>query len=149
MSDIILSQEIYEPVRIKRADGKILSEFYFNPSDSNIVERYDEFVDGMKELGEKIKNYENIKEKNDDLEKTKEELKEVSMEICEKVNKLLNAEVSDKIFNVMGPLSLLPDGDYYFVFIIDQIGNKIKNATGQRLKKMEMKIKKHTSKYYG
>lgn len=149
MSDIILSQDIYEPVRIKRADGKILSEFYFNPSDANIVERYDEFVDGMKELSEKIKNYENIKEKNNNIEKTKTALKEISMEIGEKVNKLLNEEVSDKIFNVMGPLTPLPDGDYYFVFIIDQIGIKIKNATGQRLNKMEMKIKKHTSKYYG
>ena len=149
MSDIILSNEVYESVRIKRSDGKVLSEFFFNPSDANIVERYDDFVDGLKELSDKIKDYEIMKEKGNELDKTKNALKEISAEICQKVDKLLNNEVSDKIFSVMGPLSPLPNGDYYFVFIVEQIGIKIKNSTGQRLKKMEMKIKKHTAKYHG
>ena len=149
MSDIILSKEVYETVCIKKHDGKVLSEFSFNPSDANIVERYDNFLDGMQELSEKIKKYEFSKEKRVEMEETKKALKDITTEICQKVNELLNEDVSDKIFNVMSPLSPLPSGDYYFVFIIEQIGNKIRNATGQRIKKIEMKVKKHTSKYYG
>ena len=149
MSDIILSSEVFEPVRIKRSDGKILAEFSFNPSDSNIVERYEEFIDGFKELADKIRDYEIMKEDANDLDSKRKAMKEISEEICRKVDKLLNEEVSGNIFSVMGPLSPLPSGDYYFAFIIEQISKKIKNSTGHRMKKMEMKINKHTSKYHG
>ena len=149
MSDIILQKEVYETVCIKRHDGKVLSEFSFNPSDANIVERYDDFLAGMQELSEKIKKYEFSKEKSLELDETKKALKEITNEICQKVNQLLNEDVSDNIFNVMSPLSPLPSGDYYFIFIVDQIGHKIRNATGQRIKKIETKVKKHTTKYHG
>lgn len=145
MSDIILKKEVYETVLIKKYDGKILSEFSFNPSDSNIVDRYEEFANGLNALENVISQYE--KEKN--YEKTKEMLKKINSIIFEKVNELLNEDAADSIFKVMGPLTPLPSGDYYFVFIIEQIGNKIQNATGQRVKKIEMKIKKHTAKYHG
>lgn len=149
MSDIILSKSNYEEVNIKRYDGKILAKFYFNPSDAGIVERYGEFVDNLANLSEKIKSYEFKKEKKPDFEETEVALKEVGEEIYAKVDKLLNEDASKDIFSVMHPLSLMDDGNYYFIFIVDQIGIKIKNATGQRMKKLEMKIKKHTSKYHG
>ena len=149
MSDIILQKEVFETVCIKRYDGKVLSEFAFNPSDANIVERYEKFVEGLKELADKITDYEKANEEKTEQEKTKNMLKEINKEIHQKVDYLLNEEVSDKIFGVMGALSPLPTGDYYFMFIVEQIGRKIQNATGQRVKKMEMKIKKHTSKYHG
>ena len=149
MSDIILQKEVFETVCIKRHDGMVLSEFSFNPSDSNIVARYDDFVDGLNELADKISNYEKENENKSNNEKSKKLLEEIDKEIYFKVDDLLNANVSENIFSVMGPLSPLPSGDYYFVFIIEQIGNKIKNVTGQRVKKIEMKIKKHTAKYHG
>lgn len=149
MSDIILQKEVFETVCIKKHDGTVLSEFSFNPSDSNIVTRYDDFVDGLKELIDKINNYEKENENKSNHEKAKKMLEEIDKEIYFKVDDLLNASVAGYIFSVMGPLSPLPSGDYYFVFIIEQIGNKIKNATGQRVKKIEMKIKKHTGKYHG
>lgn len=149
MSDIILPKEVYEPVCIKRHDGKILSEFSFNPSDAGIVERYSDFVSGLDELSEKISKYEFKKEKNPDLEETKNAFNDIKKEIYQKVNALVNADVSENIFNVMHPLSVMPDGNYYFYFIVEQIGVKIRNITGHRVKKMEMKIKKHTAKYHG
>ena len=54
MSDIILSKEVYETVRIKDHTGKVLSEFSFNPSDANIVQRYDDFINGFDDLKEQI-----------------------------------------------------------------------------------------------
>lgn len=149
MSDIILQKEVYETVCIKRHDGKVLSEFSFNPSDAGIVERYSDFVSGLDELSEKISKYEFKKEKNPDLEETKNAFIDIKKEIYQKVNALVDADVSDNIFNVMHPLSVMPDGNYYFFFIVEQIGVKIRNITGQRVKKMEMKIKKHTAKYHG
>lgn len=148
MSDIILQQEVYETVSIKKHDGKVISEFSFNPSDVNVVDRYEEFEAGLKELADKIVEYEKANEGKSDREKTTNMIREINKEIYQKVNALLNEDVAESIFKVMGPLSPLPSGDYYFMFIIEQIGNKIQNATGQRVKKMEMKIKKHTAKYH-
>lgn len=147
MGDIILSKEIYETVRIKDHTGKVLSEFSFNPSDANIVERYDNFINGFEDLKKQIEEYESTTE-NGTYEKGLKKLGIINQKIHEKVNYLLNADVADSIFSVMGALSPLPSGDYYFTFILEQIGKKIQNATGARIQKMDMKIKKHTAKYH-
>lgn len=147
MGDIILSKEIYETVRIKDHTGKVLSEFSFNPSDANIVGRYEEFVKGLEDLRVQIQAYEDD-ENSDKYDKNAEKLDVINKSIYEKVDCLLNADVAASIFSVMGPLSPLPSGDYYFAFILDQIGKKITNATGARMQKIEMKVKKHTAKYH-
>lgn len=148
MSDIILSKDILETVRIKDHTGKILSEFSFNPSDANIVDRYEEFVNGFEALRDEIVAYEEANEKSGDYDKEREKLYLINKKIHESINHLVNADVADNIFSVMGALSPLPSGDYYFTFIVEQIGQKIQNATGARMEKMDMKIRKHTAKYH-
>lgn len=147
MGDIILSKEIYETVKIKDHTGKVLSEFSFNPSDANIVGRYEEFVKGLEELRSKIQAYEDA-EKSGAYDKNAEKLDVINKNIYERVDCLLNADAAESIFSVMGPLSPLPSGDYYFTFIIEQIGKKIQDATGARIQKINMKIQKHTAKYH-
>lgn len=141
MGDIILGKEVFETIRIKDYNGKVLSEFSFNPSDANIVKRYENFVDSFSDLTKDIAGYE---EKKDT-----EKLELINKSIHEKVNYLLNTDAADSIFSVMGALSPLPSGDYYFTFILEQIAQKIQSATGSRIQKMDMKIKKHTAKYHG
>lgn len=147
MGDIILSKEIYETVRIKDHTGKVLSEFSFNPSDANIVGRYEEFVKELEELRNKIQAYEDA-EKSGAYDKNAGMLDVINKNIYERVDCLLNADAAESIFAVMGPLSPLPSGDYYFTFIIEQIGKKIQDATGARIQKINMKIQKHTAKYH-
>ena len=148
MSDIILMPEVYETINIKKGN-EILATFSFNPSDANIVQRYENFVKGLENLMDKISIYEKENEDKSKHEKAKIMLDAINKEIYEKVDELVNASVSKDIFSVMGALSPLPNGDYYFTFIVEQIGKKINDVTGQRVKKMEMKIKKHTAKYHG
>ena len=148
MSDIILSKDILETVRIKDHTGQVLSEFSFNPSDANIVDRYDEFINNFESLRDEIVAYEESNEKSGDYDKEREKLHLINKKIHEAINRLVNADVADSIFSVMGALSPLPSGDYYFTFILDQIGKKITNATGARMQKIEMKVKKHTAKYH-
>ena len=147
MSDIILSKDVYETVRIKDHTGKVLSEFSFNPSDADIVERYNNFVNGFDELREQIEAYEESTDKGE-YEKNMEKLQILNKNIHEKVDYLLKTDASGSIFSVMGALSPLPSGDYYFTFILEQIGKKIQNATGQRIHQLDAKIKKHTAKYH-
>lgn len=147
MGDIILHKGVYEEIRIKDHTGKILSEFSFNPSDTGLVERYNEFSDGFEELRKSINEYETNSNGKSDFEKTNEQLKKINTVIYEKMDKFLNANAAEDIFKVMGPLSPLPSGDYYFTFILEQILKKIENATGARMQKIDMKIRKHTEKY--
>lgn len=148
MSDIILSQDILETIRIKDYTGKVLSEFSFNPSDANIVERYDSFVNQFEDLEKEILEYEKLNAKDKTYEASKEKLRLVNKKIHDGFNYLLNTEAADSIFSVMGALSPLPSGDYYMTFILEQIGKKIQNATGARISVVNSKIKKYTGKYH-
>lgn len=147
MAEIILGKDIYETITIKNPAGDILSQFSFNPSDSNIVFRYEEFVKGMSDITPRIEEYERANEDKSQYEKAKGMITEIDAVIYEKVNNLLNCDVAKDIFSVMGPLSPTPYG-YYFTFIIEQITQVINDIAGTNLKKMDMKIKKHTSKYH-
>lgn len=147
MSDIIISKDVYEEIKIKDYTGKLLSQFSFNPSDANIFDRYNKFVAGFEDLRDEIQAYEKEAEKGN-YDKNFEKLDIINNKIYERLDYLLNAEVSKNIFSVMGPLSPLPSGDYYFTFILEQIMKKIQNATGARIYQMDMKIRKHTAKYH-
>lgn len=148
MGDIILGKEVFETIRIKDYNGKVLSEFSFNPSDANIVQRYENFVNSFSDLVKQIANYEEGMDKGE-YEQGKEKLQLINQSIHEKMNYLLNTDAAESIFSVMGALSPLPSGDYYFTFILEQIAQKIQSATGSRIQKMDMKIRKHTAKYHG
>ena len=148
MSDIILMPEVYEEVPIKRGN-EVLATFSFNPSDANIVYRYDNFVAELEDLVKKIAEYEKENENKSKHEKAKAMLEAIDNEIHEKIDTLVNAKVSKDIFSVMGALTPMPNGEYYFTFMVENIGRIINEKTGQRVKKMEMKIKKHTAKYHG
>ena len=147
MSDIILHKDVYEEIRIKDHTGKVLSAFSFNPSDADLVERYNEFSVEFEKLAKEIVEYETKNTGKKDIEKTNEQLKKINAVICKEMDKFLNADAAQNIFSVMGPLSPLPSGDYYFTFILEQILKKIENATGARMQIIDMKIKKHTEKY--
>lgn len=147
MSDIILSNDIYETVRIKDHTGKVLSEFSFNPSDANIIERFENFSKGFGEIKKQIEEYESANNSLD-YSNNMEKLNIINKNLHERLDYLLNTNAAESIFSVMGALSPLPSGEYYFSFILDQIGKKITNATGARIKKMDLKIQKHTAKYH-
>ena len=148
MTEVTLGQEFYETVRIKDAGEKILSEFSFNPSDSNIVARYEEFMKQFPKIAEKIEEYESANQEVGKFEKAKGMLAQIDAIVYEEFNKLLNNDVAKDIFSVMGPLSPTPYG-YYMTFILEQILEAINKATGAKLKKMDAKVVKHTAKYHG
>lgn len=148
MTDITLGKDFYETVRIKDSNGNVLSEFSFNPSDSNIVERYEEFKNMFPEIEKRINEYESVNQPNGNYEKVKGILSQADAVIYEQFNKLLNADVAKDIFSVMGPLSPTPYG-YYMTFILENILEAINKATGAKLKKMESKVAKYTAKYHG
>ena len=127
---------------IVNKSGKLLGQFSFNPSDTNIIRRHAEVINSLEKLSE------NVPEDAEEKDGT-EALKEIEGIIYEKVDYLLNADVAREFFAIMGPMTLLENGQFFVENVIDAIGQAISAETGARVKKLNTKVRKHTSKYHG
>lgn len=111
-----------------------LGSFRFNPSDIDIVKRYDKVVGDIEAL--KITN-----------ETTYEEVLDISEQLKKCMDYLLNYDVSEDIFKVCNPLTPTTDGDFYFEHVLEGVGNVIESVTKERLERKHQKIKKALEKY--
>lgn len=139
MANKIVIDDGFKTYDIENKEGKVLGQFSFNPSDTSIIHRHEEVVNELSELSFDEQNTENIDE----------ELKRIEKVIYEKINYLLNADVAEAFFSIMGPLTPLASGQYFIESVLDAIGQAIQIETGERVQKIANKIAKHTSKYHG
>lgn len=142
MGNVIKINDGYKTYDIVNQDDKLLGSFSFNPSDTNIIHRHAEVVEALEKLELDI----SAKKDETSLD---EAFKAVEAVVYEKINYLLNADVAENFFSIMGPFSPLASGQYFIETVIDAIGQAIQAETGERVKKINSKIKKHTSKYHG
>lgn len=125
---------------IVNQDNVLIGRFSFSPSDTNITRRFEQV----------LKNVESIKIPNvnpEDREASMNALVSVEDKLKEEINYLLNADVADNFFSILGPLSPLDNGQFFFESALDAIGQAITAETGKRMKRVNAKISKHTSKY--
>jgi hypothetical protein len=141
MGNVIKINDGYKTYDIVNQDDKLLGSFSFNPSDTNIIHRHTEVVEALEKLELDI----SAKKDETSLD---EAFKAVEAVVYEKINYLLNADVAENFFSIMGPFSPLASGQYFIESVIDAIGQAISAETGARVKKINSKIQKHTSKYH-
>lgn len=138
MGNVIKINDGLKTYDIVNQDDKLLGQFSFNPSDTNIVHRHAEVVDALEKI-------EIPDRQESDIEST---LKSIESVIFERINYLLGADVSNTFFSIMGPLTPLANGQFFIETVLDAIGQAIQSETGERVKKINNKISKHTSKYH-
>lgn len=131
---------------IKNRKGKVLGTFSFNPSDVNIVYRYNEVLKDLEKLDI---CFENVDEQTGRTEEEviAENLKKLDSVVYEKINYLLGEDVAESFFSIMGPFSPLSSGKYFIESVMEAIAQAIRKETGVRVKKMNSKIQRHTQKY--
>lgn len=115
--------------------GDIIGQFRFNPSDMDILRRYESVVDVLNSIT--VADGAGA-----------EEMLKISDEIKKQFDFLLNYNVSDGIFAKCNPFSLTADGNFYFENVMDGIAGLIEKTTNQRIAKKLKKIQKATSKYH-
>lgn len=142
MAERIIIDDGLKTYEIANKEGKVFGTFSFNPSDTNIIKRHAEVVAALEKL-------EMQKPEGETEEKWEDTMQEMEKIVFEKIDYLLNAEVSKDFFSIMGPFSPLASGQYFVESVIDAIGQAIQAETGARVKKIASKVKKHTSKYHG
>lgn len=125
---------------IKDKEGRLLGQFTFNPSDTDIVKRHEKVVSAFEKMEIPDMNGNNLAKG----------LEKVDSFIYEQINYLLDSEdAAESFFSIMGPLSPLASGQFFVESVLDAIGQAIQMETGERVKKISGKIRKHTSKYHG
>lgn len=113
--------------------GGVIGTFMFNPTDMDIVKRYDEIVKKLEDLT---------------ADEKFEDLLEISDQLKEYMDYLLGYNVSDALFAKCNPLSLTTNGDLYFEVVLDGIVGLIEKTMETRVKKKQARIKRATSKYH-
>jgi uncharacterized protein YqgV (UPF0045/DUF77 family) len=142
MSNQIIIDDGFKTYELINKEKKVLGVISFNPSDVNIVYRYKEVVEELEKINVNTKAEGNTEE-------TIEAIRQADEIAYEKINYLANADVAQTLFSIMGPYSIMPSGQSFVEYIMEVIANIITQETGVRVKKMNKRIQKHTSKYHG
>lgn len=124
------------PIYDMDADGNEIKigAFRFNPSDIDIVRRYEDVIKVLEAL--------NVPE-NAGVE----EILKISDGLKEQINYLLGYNVADDIFKVCNPLTPTGDGDFFIEVVLNGIADIVEQESTARIKKKEAKIRRATAKY--
>ena len=142
MSNKITINTGFKTYDLVNEKDELLGQISFNPSDVNIAQRYKKVVEELEKM--------DISEKpSNETEDLIESIRKADEIIYEKINYLTNADIAETLFSIMGPFSLMPTGQYFVEYIMEEIGNIITQETGKRVKKMNKRIQKYTKKYHG
>lgn len=120
---------------IEDTKGRVLGQMEFIPSDSDILRRY-------KVVAEKF----NSMKISDNP--TEEDILSFSDVVREQINYLLNYDVSDSIFSICGPLTVVTSGDFFFENVMEAVATAIEQVTKKRVEKKMEKIRRATAKYH-
>ena len=134
MGNVIKINDGFKTYDIQNQDGKLLGQFSFNPSDTNIIKRYNDAVEKFSSI------FDEIKEMGEEPDTT-ELFEKLDKKTYELIDGIFNADVSSNFFNVMGPFSPLASGEFFVASVIGAIGQALEAEIGE-------KINKHTSKYH-
>ena len=137
MAEVLVIDDGRKQYEIRNKKGELLGELSFNPSDTNMIKRYDEVIANINRLTEKIPNDAKIDEA----------LKIAESEIAEQVNYLFGENVAETFFNITGPLSPLASGRFFFEVALDVVAKAIEKETGSRMQRANAKINKYAAKY--
>lgn len=119
---------------IKNKRGKVLGEFVFRPSDTQIAERYEEVVKFFDHLQIPDNSYESIRA--------------VEKQVIEKIGYLIGEEAANTFFNIIGPFSLLESGKFFVEEVLEAIASVIEQEMEIRIKRMRRRVNKYSSKYH-
>lgn len=132
-NDIIIDDgsKVYN---IKNKRGEILGKFTFRPSDTNIVNRYEEVAEFFNSF--KMP------------EETDQAIKVAEKEMTEKMSYLIGGDAGEAFFSIMGPFSALASGELFVENVLGAVANVIERELSVRTKKVQHRMNKYVAKYH-
>lgn len=133
-------------VPIKNTLGEKVGEFRFNPTDFNIVKRYNklanDFGDIIKPLSEA--NISATGEGED--EQSIEILNRVEQQLFEAVNYMFNGNMAEAFFGSVHAFSPV-DGKFYCENVLNAVGQFISARFDEEIKQISTRVEKYTHGY--
>ena len=132
-NDIIIDDgsKVYN---IKNKRGEILGKFTFRPSDTNIVNRYEEVVDFFNSF--KIP------------EDTDQAIKVAEKEMKDKMSYLIGGDAGEAFFSILVPFSALASGELFVENVLGAVANVIERELPVRTKRVQRRMNKYVAKYH-
>jgi hypothetical protein len=129
-------------VVIQNKFKQILGSFPFNPSDFNIIYRYNERVDDFEGIADPLLNYDinadgTVDEKNDAALTA---LKECEKKLSELFDYVLGGEASAVLFSKTNAFAIMKDGSFYCEFAYKIMGDFISNQFGEATRRFNKRM---------
>ena len=121
---------------IQNEFGEQIGVIRFNPSDPDILKRAAE-----------IERWFNETTVDEDM--TEEQFYQFTDGIKEQLDKFCNRPISEELFKVCNPMSIMADGSYYFANVIKVILDIVYTETKKRMKASEKRVKKAVAEIIG
>lgn len=119
---------------IKNKQGKMLGKFEFRPSDTNIVNRYEEVRDFFEHFSLP--------------DETDEARKEAEKSVKEQMSYLIGGNSEEAFFSIMGPFSALASGELFVENVLQSVKGVIEREMNVRMKKVQRRMNKYVAKYH-
>ena len=120
---------------VKNTQGKKIGELVFNPTDTDIIKRYDEVIS-------KLDQYELLIKENNGPES----VVMVSDRIKQDITYIINGDSDIAFFRVQSPLTMI-NGKFYFENVLETISAVIKREFNIEMQKTTKRIKQYTGSY--
>ena len=148
MDEKVLDLSSLQKTRISVKNGDDIRDLYLNLSDMNIIVRFKEKYSTLQELESKA--FSTMATSSEDgIEKLLElgdALKEVDTEMRECIDYIFDSNVSE-VCAPFGSMYDIVDGEMRCEHIVDAISGLYESNIHEETKKLEKRLKKHTSKY--
>lgn len=121
--------------------GREIGVFLFNPADTGIISRYNEFVSRLDEI---IKPIEDAQDGDDDAKAAG--LENAAQLLYRACDDFFGGNMSEAFFNATNPFSLV-NGKFYFENVVEALGAFIEKYYKTETKKLNARISKYTKSY--
>lgn len=133
-------------VPITNIYGDEIGVFYFNPTDMNIIERYNKLAKSFDTILEPLERIKDDSDSEDANNIRMEAYTEAENRLNEAINALFGADASGAFFGNVNPFSP-NEGKFYCERVLEVVGKYIADQFKVETEKLNSRIDKYTRKY--
>ena len=138
-----------EKIVVNNKHGNEIGTFYFRPTDTDIVNRYNESLARLEEAIEPLKS-EFLVPSDADADTAAEAImnaiSEAKTKLCDAFDYIFDANVSEAFFGRVNPFTLI-GGRFYCENVIEAIGSFIAERLGVEVRQLSDRAQKYTHGY--
>ena len=144
--DVIVVDDGYRLIRVQNSLGEEIGKFRFNPTDINMVNRYNEIADQFEEIVKPLSDANITKDGEGADDDSVVLLNEAEDKMIELMDYVLNCD-SREAFFAKTHLFTPTDGVFYCEKVLQSIEAFIKAKFEAETKKVNARVTKHTANY--